>query len=370
MRLRTHFTRGGIRDGLERLESRELLSHMGSLGKPMAGMTTIGQLSNPPALSVSTIPPNGDVNPYGVAFVPRGFAGGGKLQAGDVLVSNFNASSNLQGTGTTIVMVTPSGQQSVFYQGPPGVGLSTALGVLKQGFVLVGYVPSTDGTSATAQAGGVLVLNSSGGVVANLTNPSMLNGPWDMTIADSGRTAKVFVSDVLSGTVDRFDVRISRSGAVHMTSAVQIASGYTHHGDPAAFEVGPTGLAFDERTNTLYVASTGDNAIYAIHGAGTTRADHHTGPVVYQDTAHLHGPLGLTFAPDGNLIAAQGDAVNPDPNQTSELVEFTPKGRFVGEFSLSSSAGGAFGVATASTRTQFAAVNDVTNMVQIWNVRP
>jgi len=33
----------------------------------------------------STIPNNGDVNPYGVAFVPKGFAGGGSLQPGDVL---------------------------------------------------------------------------------------------------------------------------------------------------------------------------------------------------------------------------------------------------------------------------------------------
>ena len=38
----------------------------------------------------STIPVNGDVNPYGVAFVPKGFATGGLLAKGDILVSNFN----------------------------------------------------------------------------------------------------------------------------------------------------------------------------------------------------------------------------------------------------------------------------------------
>jgi hypothetical protein len=58
-----------------------------------------------PVRVVSTVPSNGDVNPYGVAFVPPGFPSDGTIHPGDVLVSNFNASSNLQGSGTTIVDV-------------------------------------------------------------------------------------------------------------------------------------------------------------------------------------------------------------------------------------------------------------------------
>src|SRR5208282_2355025 len=82
---------------------------------------------------VSTVPSNGDENPYGVAIVPQNYLGGGKLQAGDILVSNFNNSSNEQGTGTTIVEFNSKGQQSVFFQGKPGLGLTTALGVLSNG---------------------------------------------------------------------------------------------------------------------------------------------------------------------------------------------------------------------------------------------
>jgi hypothetical protein len=55
----------------------------------------------PRIINSSTIPANGDVNPYGVAFVPDGFAPGGTITAGDVLVSNFNNGANQQGTGTT-----------------------------------------------------------------------------------------------------------------------------------------------------------------------------------------------------------------------------------------------------------------------------
>ncbi len=378
--MRTHKTTlpcRATRPVVEGLESRELLSTLPGApaeivalrATPRRAASTIAQLPTAPSLTATTVPANGDVNPYGVAFVPAGFARGGVLNPGDVLVSNFNNSTNLQGTGTTIVRITPNGQTSVFYQGPPGIGLSTALAVLKSGYVIVGAVPSTDGTSATVGQGSLLVLDRNGQVVADFTNPDLLDGPWDMTVHDAGNKGQIFVSDVLSGTVVRFDFRLSARAGLQVVGATQIASGYTHHGDPAAFEVGPTGLAFDPGTNTLYVASTGDNAIYAIPFAGSTHVDRGRGRLVYQDNVHLHGPLGLTFAPDGNLIAAQGDAINPDPNQTSELVEFTRTGRFVGQFSLSDMPGGAFGVATSLDKRHFAAVNDITNSVTIWTVR-
>jgi len=89
----------------------------------------------PRILVSSTIPATGDLNPYGVTFVPPGFPAGGPLSPGDILVSNFNNSKNLQGTGTTIIKLTPSNgaapdtQAQVFFQGTTP-GLTTALGVL------------------------------------------------------------------------------------------------------------------------------------------------------------------------------------------------------------------------------------------------
>jgi hypothetical protein len=49
----------------------------------------VPQLTTTPTLSVSTVPSNGDLNPYGVAFIPHGFPAGGSLNAGDIIVSNF-----------------------------------------------------------------------------------------------------------------------------------------------------------------------------------------------------------------------------------------------------------------------------------------
>ena len=329
----------------------------------------LGQLPTSPERIVSTVPLNGDVNPYGVAFVPQHFREGGPLEPGDILVSNFNNNQNQQGTGTTIVKINPGGRVSVFFQGAEGLGLSTALGVLRAGFVLVGNVPTTDGTSATVQQGSLLVIDRSGNLVTTLADASLLDGPWDLTVNDQGSMAQVFVSNVLSGTVTRLDVAVGE-GNFQVVRAIQIAHGYTHRTDPAALVIGPTGLAYDGARDVLYVASTGDNKIFAIATAGTTLADAGAGSVVYQDNTNLHGPLGLALAPNGHLITANGDAVNAGGTQNA-LVEFTIDGHFVDQFQVDQGAGGgAFGLAFSGDKgdIRFAAVDDDQNMLDIWNL--
>jgi hypothetical protein len=346
---------------VEDLEARALLS--GSI---------LNQLTaNPPAL-VSTIPANGDLNPYGVTFVPTGFPRGGAIQTGDVLVSNFNASSNLQGTGTTIVDVSlRTGNVSTFFQGAPGIGLTTALNVLKAGFVLVGSVPTTDGTSATVQQGSLLLIDKHGNEVASIASGPFLDGPWDMTVDDHGSHASVFISNVLNGTVTRVDLGFGRNGIT--TRSFVIGSGYGAVTDPAALVIGPAGMAFDAKHDVLYVNSSFDNEVFAIPNAERTFTRFGPGKLVYQDDVHLHGPLGLALAPNGNLIAANSDAVNADPNQQSELVEFTPRGQFVSQFSIEPDAPAApFGIAINTSPTGLiilAAVNDVTNQLELFSVQ-
>jgi hypothetical protein len=329
----------------------------------------LGQLPTSPQRIVSTVPANGDVNPYGVAFVPEDFREGGPLEPGDILISNFNNNQNQQGTGTTIVRITPGGQLSVFFQGQPGLGLTTVLGVLRRGFVLVGNLPTTDGTSATVQQGSLLVLNRFGAMVANLSDSTLLNGPWDLTLIDGDSNAHIFVSSVLSGTVTRLDVSMP-GDQFNVDHKTQIGSGYTHGFDPNALVIGPTGLAYDRERNLLYVASTGDNKIFAIADARSTNHDGGQGRMVYQDATHLHGPLGLALARNGHLITANGDAVNSGGTQNA-LVEFTREGKFVAQYQVDSgSPGGAFGLAFGGSddEVRFAAVDDVQNTLKIWTL--
>ena len=127
-------------------------------------------------LDVSTIPPapaSPDLNPYGVAFVPDGFPSGGKISPGDILVSNFNNRKNIQGTGITITRVRPDGETSTFFQGtfapPTDGGLTTALGVLRAGFVVVGQLPNQiGGLNPGPKSGSLLFLNKNGNLVLQM----------------------------------------------------------------------------------------------------------------------------------------------------------------------------------------------------------
>jgi hypothetical protein len=329
--------------------------------------SVVGKLHATPDKSVSTIPANGDVNPYGVAVVPAGFPAGGKLHPGDMLVSNFNASSNLQGTGSTIVSIAPNGTRSVFYQGPTGLGLATALGVLKRGFVIVGNIPATYDAHGNVQSighGSLIILNRLGQKVADLTNSKLIDGPWGMAVNDQGSTAQLFISNVENGAVVRIDLKVSASGnKIVVKDMVQIASGYSQRPDLAVFWLGPTGVAFNAANDTLYVASTDDNAIFKISGAAQTHGMTGKGKLVYRDPAHLRGPLGLALAPNDDLLTTNGDGVNPNTKQASELIEFTRTGHFVGQLSLDTTQGAAFGLALNVSKNvlELATVNDATN---------
>jgi hypothetical protein len=329
----------------------------------------------PRLLNTSTVPSNGDENPYGVTFVPEGFPWGGKIRSGDVLVSNFNDNANIQGTGTTIVSfspgsgaVAPPGTADTFFSSPL-MGLSTALGVLRGGFVVVGNAPTTGGAFPVLQ-GALQVIDRNGNLVQTLTDATFLDGPWDLAIDDHGAWARIFVSNVANGTVSRLDVKV---GAKHLTVTrmTTIASGYTVQPNMAAVVLGPTGLAYDGRSGTLYVASTGDNSIYAISNAGGAASPVHRGRLVFAGS-QLRGPLALRLAPNGDLLTANGDAVNADTAHPSEIVEFTPWGRFVREYDVDASQGGAFGLDVALDSDggpNYAVVDDVTNNLSVYRLR-
>jgi hypothetical protein len=320
----------------------------------------------PETVVSSTVPENGDLNPYGVAIVPLGFPSGATIAPGDVLVSNFNNSDSLQGTGKTIIKLTPNGsvapagQASEFFKGS-FPGLTTALGVLKRGFVLVGSVSTTDGKFATIKAGPLLFLDRNGNLIPPSPFTTKLDGPWDLTIDDQFDHARVFVSNVLNGTVTRLDLTITVS-TVTVKAATVIASGYTSKENDTALILGPTGLAYDPEADVLFVASTADNVVFKVPHAGISSGSSGRGKIIFQDD-HLRGPLALAFAPNGDLITANGDAVNDDPTQPSEIVEFTRKGRFVRQFNVDAAQGGAFGIAIAKVGhlIRFAFVNDNAN---------
>ncbi len=289
----------------------------------------IGNLNTVTVLS-STVPANGDLNPYGVARVPRTR---GDLVEGRFLISNFNNSTNAQGTGTTIVQIATDGTFSQFAQIDPtkvscpgGIGLTTALVALRSGFVIVGSLPTVGGASSTAEAGCLIVLDSWGKVVETFSGHH-INGPWDMTAVDGGFLAALFVTNVLNGTVAangdvvnggtviRLLLLTPDNGPPLLLDSTVIATGFPERTDPVALVIGPTGVAFNEDSGTLYVADTLNNRIAAVPNALLRFIPSWQG-ITVSSGGELNGPLGLSITPDHRLIAANGDDGN--------LVEIDP----------------------------------------------
>jgi hypothetical protein len=127
------------------------------------------------------------------------------------------------------------------------------------------------------------------------------------------------------------------------------------------------------RAISAFVASTGDNARCSPStGAAGAVRDGGVGRMVYQDNKHLHGPLALALAPNGHLVTANGDAVNPYPKHPREFIEFTVDGQFVTQMQVDPAPGSAFGLAfglDSKRLLQFTAVDDATNTATVWTSR-
>jgi hypothetical protein len=312
-----------------------------------ASDTFIGPLNHTKVIA-STVPANGDVNPYGVAVVPRST---GRLYRGDVLVSNFNNAANVQGTGTTIVEVSPHGKTWLFAgikdsSCPGGVGLTTALVVLRSGWVIVGSLPTQNGV--ISGPGCLIVLDQWGNVRKTITGHG-IDGPWDMTALDGGHVSVLFVTNVLGGilgkhpnpnggTVERLVITSKPYQTPRVLSSTKIGSGFPAKTDPAALVLGPTGVGLSWN-GTLYVASTVDNRIAAIPNAVYRHHSDGTGYTV-SEGKHLNAPLGLAIAPNGHILTVNGGDGN--------MVETTPGGRQVAVKTIDNNMGGAgdlFGLA-------------------------
>jgi hypothetical protein len=338
----------------------------------LAPLTTVSEVA-------STVPVNGDVNPYGIALIPTSV---GKLQAGQMLISNFNAkegaSESGQGTGTTIVQVSTAGKVSLFATidaktlpgpCPGGVGLTTALNILPGGYVVVGSLPTTNGTTATAKYGCLIVLNSEGKAVKTIASKN-IQGPWDSTAKSEGSKTALFISNALNGgaakgvhtvdnsTVLRIDLESGENQTPKVLSEQVIANGIPWVDSAEALVLGPTGLALASN-GTLYVASTEDNKILAISEATTRTTPAEKGGAVLTEGGHLKEPLGMVLAPNGDIVTTNGGDGN--------MVETTPAGRqtAVQTADTKTGAGSLFGLVVAPGGSGVYFVDDGENTLKL-----
>jgi sugar lactone lactonase YvrE len=385
----SHRTGAGVAQVATPRARRVLLLALALLCASLALSPSIARAFGPPFIqgfSSSTIattqPTNLDENPYGIVSVPRSV---GLLHRGDLLVSNFNASSNIQGTGSTIVQIPPGGNSqvagtaSLFAQidptnlpGPcPGagtgvLGLTTALAVTRSGFVIVGALPTADGQLDQAGAGCLLVLNSDGQVVDTIAG-GPINGPWDMTAVDYGFFTTLYVTNVENGPVATSSTPVDKGTVVRIDLLTipgikpfvlderVIATRFPELASSTAVVLGPTGVALS-RSGTLYVAETEDNRIAAIPDAPFRHTSAGAGITVTANGL-LNAPLGMTLAPNGDILTANGN--------DGLVVETTPWGDQVASVDTGFGAGSLFGLTVTPGFDGVYLVNDGTNTLGV-----
>jgi hypothetical protein len=302
------------------------------------------------------------------------------LVAGDVLVSNFNSKDYVQGTGTTIVEVSPAGSDQVFanvsslptgMECPGGVGLSTALDLLPGGWVVVGSLPTLGGALPIGDPVGCLIVLDSSGSVAETISNAAIAGPWDMTATSTANAATLYVSNALGGntkvsakgvpvagqcTVARIDLSLSAGAPPTVTSTTIVGKSFPWKANAAALVLAPTGLVLSG--STLYVDNTLNNTVSAIPNAATrtTAVSARSGQIAKGGA--LNSPLGMTAAPNGDLLVVNGNDGN--------LVELSTAGKQVARRTLiKKGAGDLFGIAVTPNAQGLYFVDDGANTLEI-----
>jgi hypothetical protein len=289
---------------------------------------------------INTVPDNGDQNPYALFVAP---VSAGSIKKGDVLIDNFNNAANLQGTGSTIVNYRPDTKEMTLFaqiprdlkECPGGVGLSTAMTMLKSGWVIVGSTPSNDGTTGTKGAGCLVVLDPHGKIAKVWSSPN-INDPWgNMAIDDNGASATLFISMAGFGvgsadgtppvfkqaTVLRLDLDIPEGQTPVIKKETVIGSGFGAQADKGVFLVGPTGLALSADKKLLYVSDAIGNRINEIDDPLTRDTSAGVGRQLTADGL-LHRPLAMVTAPNGHLLvtnALNGQVVEIIPESGKQL---------------------------------------------------
>jgi DNA-binding beta-propeller fold protein YncE len=289
---------------------------------------------------INTVPSNGDQNPYAIVVAP---VSSGTVKQGDVLVGNFNNAANLQGTGSTIINYHPDSKEMTVFatvprdlkECPGGIGLSTAMTMLKSGWVIVGSTPSNDGTTGTKGAGCLIVLDNQGKVASTIVSAN-INDPWgNMAVVDNGDHATLFLSNAGFGvggadgnppvfkqaTILRLDLDIPQGKAPVVKQETVIASGFGAQADKGVFLVGPTGLALSPDQKLLYASDAVGNRVTEIDDPMTRDTSAGVGRQLTAD-GFLHRPLAMVTAPNGHLLvtnALNGQVVEIDPATGKQL---------------------------------------------------
>ena len=254
----------------------------------------------PPAPFLALADKNGNtaINPYGMVVLPESSRSYNK---NDMLISGWNSADGMFGLGNNIAWIRNNeiykivtiNQQNIPNQCiiDGGLGLTMAMTYLTNGLILQCNLPIPASTAAgaidnmTAMGGNGCchIIDDKGDVLYSFNGG--VKGPWGATSYKSGDDVYVWISNVLGGQqvknvdntgyINRYKISSKNwnSGsyadkAFSVSSPVTVADGFVSMANqpfpPQSGlqngRVGPSGLAYDSSSDTLYISGTVDGS--------------------------------------------------------------------------------------------------------------
>lgn len=293
----------------------------------------------------STVDPgNGDKAPYGITIVP----GKKGLTKGQLLACNIADQGGTAGNGTTIEVLDPmpGSSPATFAHSPSIAGCDG---------VTIDSLNTVFATAYTAKD--VVTLSSSGSVQKKFSGHS-IKVPFGNVFAMQGKhyqAAYDFIADALTGSV--LSLSYDRYGT---GKAIQVATGFAVNKQGPLGTLGPSGLQYDAKQDTLYIVDGVDNTVVAFSHASDLLVEDEIvvkpggktfqckypkttcGSLVHAGSP-LDAPMASALLPNGNLVVANTKGGN-------ELVELTPSGKVLDTKIVDTSkTAGVYGLAATGT---------------------
>jgi hypothetical protein len=303
---------------------------------------------------------NGDKAPHAL-LVAR--ASGGKIKKGQIVACNFSNKSNAAGQGTTIEVLNAKAGSS-----PTQIAQNAAA----KGCAALGITAANTLLDATFGGKSIAQFDATG-AYTKIANKNIV-APFGATYSSIGHPYPrliLFATDASKGTVLRIDMTTG-------VSVTPIATGFAVNKKPGTSALGPSGLSYNVKTDTLYIVDGVDNTVIAFKnvGQGILLANAVTvlpggktfkyangikpfASVVYAGSA-LKSPVASTLLPNGNLIVAN--------TKGNGLVELTTTGTVLAtKVAVTGATPAVFGLAASGTtdaNTVLYFTNAVANTVQ------
>ena len=310
---------------------------------PASSVSVLKALAHERTVGSARDPATGDLNPYGLDIAK---VTSGKIQAGDLVVCDFNDSSNVQGTGTAILALHPA-------LGSHPVHIASAASLT--GCNALAMSPAGPIWNAAFSANDNPIVSGNGAVLTTLSQETW-HHPFGQAFAPPLNASSVpafYVSNAGDGSLVRVYVE---PGPTFKFST--IVTGFpVNHGVPGSI-LGPSGLNYQPMNDRLYIVDGTNNALYAIdhisrivsHGIAVNGFSF-SGPQA--SAAHvifhghpLNGPISSALLFNGNIVL--GNTL--DPNGENLMVEISPTGQLLFVRNVDAGAAGSiFGMVASGT---------------------